>query len=725
MYEHKKRKMNKRYYILSVCISLLGCMFFYKKTYAQETLPVVIINQLRGSESCCDSGDPDMFTKLNSHAQIKDLPLAWAIRFDVLNDKTQVEKIKTSGEQTLGILLEITPKLALASGVKYKGKINGEDWYAARNAFLIGYTQAERKHLLDTVFEIFKKRFNRYPEFTVAWMIDSWSLDYIHKNFGVNIHEITKEQYETDDYTLYGGIFNIPYYASILHPLIPSTDTSQVMIFRQTISDIEESYGSYQSFYTSQPNDYLSRKLGNFNYFTKLIDQARSQADGNKFALLGLENSKEWVSNKDEFIKQLDYVYEQKHQGNLKTYSPLEYYNTVSRQARATGQYHYLKSPEFPKQGVFWFFGERYRILLERRGDKIILSDLRIFTNQSDRYTNVSVSTNRAYWVIPYLLDSSQQYTVVKESRDIYRGNPVRRDNSVDRFGIELSPNSITGLDIQEGKIILKNETAEIILDPEKITVKSQTSPRLSQPISLSFSDILTANTEQYYLFKRHPRFFIRPEKDKHQLFLGWENIKLQQVVMASVINRENEWLIVPNIDLKQEEIDSLAVIFQPDFSTYGFDKQISTFYWHNTEAIAGRSSARLYIDPRNIFERPVPIKNLKITSTDPEILINPSQDPEVSMEEFFIDFSASNSAQSTLTVSTSGNPVLSQSINFYIDCRREFWICITNWKQFQGYLRIIIRDKTQIVLSLVYLWKDKFVDLINNLFNQVFQLRI
>src|SRR3989338_6866456 len=100
------------------------------------------------------------------------------------------------------------------------------------------------------------------------------------KTYGVRIHELTKEQYETDSYTLDGGIFNAPYYPSSNHPLIPGsgTDKLNLVMVRQTISNLLLNYGSSRAYYTSQPNDYLESKEGlDISYFHKLIDETINQ----------------------------------------------------------------------------------------------------------------------------------------------------------------------------------------------------------------------------------------------------------------------------------------------------------------------------------------------------------------------------------------------------------------------------------------------------------------
>ncbi len=284
-----------------IIITFTGLQLLFTSTVRAESNPLtaVVIQQIRGKEECCEPGSTEMFDTFLRDETIRDMSLSWALRFDALNDPEFISKTKSLPEiHTLGILLEITPGLASASGVLYKGDPQGRDWHSSRHVFLVGYTQAERKKLIDTVFGAFYQEYAYYPSFTVAWMVDAWSLEYLRNTYGVRVHELTKEQYETDSYTLYGGIFDLPYFPRKTHPLVPGDGNNllDLLILRQTVSDMEKNYGSYQSFYTSQPNDYLTNpEKTDFSFFTRLLEEAGNQAEGNRFAVLGMENSSVWV----------------------------------------------------------------------------------------------------------------------------------------------------------------------------------------------------------------------------------------------------------------------------------------------------------------------------------------------------------------------------------------------------------------------------------------------
>src|SRR4030042_420799 len=159
----------------------------------------LVINQIRGDEKCCNPGKIDLIQAINQKKDFSNIHIGYAVRYDALTNNIYTSLLKNS---ELGLLLEITPDLASASGIQYKGKQDGSDWYLAKNSMLIGYSIIDRQKIIDRLFEEFILKFGYYPKFTVAWMTDAWSLQYMSKKYGIKLHELTKEQYETDSYTL-------------------------------------------------------------------------------------------------------------------------------------------------------------------------------------------------------------------------------------------------------------------------------------------------------------------------------------------------------------------------------------------------------------------------------------------------------------------------------------------------------------------------------------------
>lgn len=665
-------------------------LFLYPSiTHASEKLPVLIINQIRGSESCCLPGSGELLQKINEQEKLKSLPIAHALRFDVLKNEELLKSFKElPGVQTKGALLEITPELASASGVLYKGKADGSNWHHARNAFLIGYSPDERRKLIDTYMTEFRRQFNGLPFFTVSWMIDSWSLNYLHDSYGVRVHEITKEQYETDSYTLYGGVFNLPYIASDTHPLIPQFSGDGMLMMRQTISDIDKNYGSFQSYFTSQPNDYVANpQKADVNYFKSLLD-------ANQFALLGLENSEKLTGFHEEYVKQLHLIVDRQASGELEVVSPADYNNKYRSEALKQGPT--LKSPQFPQSGAFYYFGKNYRVRMENWDGKLVLTDLRVFPSSvTDPYVEKAATVSRAYWIAPYILDSSQQFTVLE--KDVkYEGNPVRRDAAVSRFGIQLTaslPTEVT----QNGEVVRfkSGETAHIELTPTGIQLFSREDDiSFKDPIALSLTQLLEMNTPQYVFFDRHPRFFLFPNKNAGLVQMGWENDSREPVVLGSFTKSENTWKIEV-ADISQTEVNSLSSIFQPDRSSLKVDLSASVFYWNNTEAISGRNPLRLYVDPRNSLDRPVIISSFSASVDNADFVVTQPEKLETLLEPFFIDITSDNSGEGLVKLTVDG-AILSEStrVRFFTDCTKNIIYCATHTDELIGFGKVLFKEK-------------------------------
>ena len=687
--------MLMRRWLLFLMIFATGLVQAVKIKAQAPPLDTVIINQIRGFESCCHPGSSAMLEELMDNPDFLELPLNWALRYDALTNEKFMDLLnKKPQRHTLGLLLEVTPQLAGDSGIR-SNIPEQANWSEARYAFLVGYEIGERKQILDHLFALFHKQFGYYPAFTSSWMIDSWSLDYIRTKYGVRVHEITKEQFETDGYTLYGGIFNLPFFPSQKHPLLPGigADTLDVMILRQTVSDLNKNYGSAKSWFTSQPNDYLSQKPPvDFAYFQGLISEIQSQDEPTKVVVLGLENSTEWASYQNEFLKQLDFIKELSAKNEIKLISAYDLYQSFNKNySRISARF--LKTAGFPESGKLWYFGKNYRVLIEIWDGLPVLTDLRLFLNIADPYTSLKADSSQAYWLVPYAIDSSQQFIAPENDRSPYRGQPVRVDEFVSRFGISLAAAKINRLEDKTDELILTTGEGEIKLTDTEIILENL-SPKFSTPVDLGFADVLTLATPRFVFFPRHPRFFITADKKK--ISLGWETKQLAQIGFLEIFKKDNVWIIKPNLNLTQADIDKLAAIFQPDRSDYGFDPQASVFFWHNQEAIAGRNPIRLYINPLNIIKRPAKVDSIEVKLTNSD-LISYTLPTLPIQEPFFIDLTAAKSTTGQVSLVINGNIIAHvKDIRFVSDCTTSPLECLLKKETGITYLKIVSQEIMQ-----------------------------
>ncbi|MBP7768661.1 hypothetical protein KA082_02400, partial [Candidatus Woesebacteria bacterium] len=389
---------------------LLSTVLFSKAvqySFASEQSPhfTLIINQVRGSE-CCDKGDLSWFTTQQKNLKNNTLVGNFAIRYDVLFLDKYITAIKNDSRNDYGALLEITPQLAADAGVTYKSEV--AHWYEAQNVFLIGYSPAERKKLLDTYMQKYTAVLGKPPLFSSAWMIDPWSLAYLRSQYAITAHQMTREQFGTDSYTLYGGPVHYPYYPSKNWAMIPdeTTSTTMPLILRQTISDPVLIYGDTTSSYTSQPNDYFLRK-DTSTYFKHLFYQAHAQPNPYTFALVGLENSME-ESAQIEYESQLAEIKKWQEQDSANTVVTVrQFQQWFNTQKHSLSVYKGSTQKDSTEQ-AWWITTQRYRARIRLSNNELAITDLRLYDPRfTDPYSETTAQS-LGWWIVPFVLDGSR-----------------------------------------------------------------------------------------------------------------------------------------------------------------------------------------------------------------------------------------------------------------------------------------------------------------------------
>ena len=208
-------------------------------------------------------------------------------------------------------------------------------------------------------------------------MIDTETLNYIHKEYGVKIQQITREQYGTDSYTLYGGPPHYPYPASKNWLFVPDYENNDpVLIVRQTVTDPLFNYGDNTSTFTSQPNDYMKNKK-TFDYFKSLLDQAIDQSDNQTgFAMLGLENSME-DKFQQEYIAQLELLGKRNSEGLVK-FVIVDEMVSFWKQNKISVYAGKDLINNFDWQ-AFWITTPQYRVRLIRKNKNLMITDIRLY----------------------------------------------------------------------------------------------------------------------------------------------------------------------------------------------------------------------------------------------------------------------------------------------------------------------------------------------------------
>lgn len=296
---------------LSFLICFLILTIFVPRTFAQSSSFVSIVNPIRGADfwdiknqavGTAVLGQIEILNKFN-------LPATWLLRFDAVEDKNIIEALRKRPADEKGLFLEVTPSWANEAGVEYR---QSGSWHAAGSAFLTGYERLEREKLIDAAFEKFKKTFGFYPLSAGAWWVDSYSLGYMQKKYGISASLIVADQYSTDNYQIWGQYFGTPYYPAknnALHPAQSLENKLDIVMMQWAARDPVNSFGNgvMESTFSLQANDYPDYHNLDTNYFSRLIDTYTKQ-QFNRFAqvIVGLENSYEWDKYSDEYERQME-----------------------------------------------------------------------------------------------------------------------------------------------------------------------------------------------------------------------------------------------------------------------------------------------------------------------------------------------------------------------------------------------------------------------------------
>ncbi len=619
------------------------CFFFVNCTFSAANHDTLIINQIRG-ESCCDIGSLNNFQQQLSTANDLSLPMNFALRYDVLTNPQYQEVIKkTNSFVHYGAFLEIVPELASAANVSYLG--NSDNWYQASYAYLVGYSSQDRLKIIDTYMNQFYQLFKYYPDFSVAWMIDPLSLQYLKTKYGVLIHQITREQLATDSYTLDGGPVHYPYFPSKNWALVPDNNnlTTMPLIVRQTITDPVYNYGDQSNSYTSQPNDYGLRQAG-INYFNFLFLQTHQQPLQNPtFALLGLENSMP-ETIQTEFLNQLKFVHNWQIDSDNQVLTTADFYKEFIAQTDLNQPIVYTGQAEGDDQEKSWWINtNQYRARVRLSAGELFISDLRVYDpNFSDPYLSNKAS-HLGQWLVPFLLKSSISYT------------GLVNDPIIVNDDLNLSPNlkrltlksNLNNLEIQ------RDETGNLIFSDNQTKIIS------FQAKTLSF-------------FKIDPSQLIYQDPISKEIL--WQLIPTEN---------ESEWQI------KINQMD-LNLIRQHENT---FSPGNSTTFVSNQYAIAARNPIRLIFYPRNISnENLILVDQIKIKTDYPVDKITISA-PNPRNGMIFVDLNNAQPLKTQVEI-TYQNYTSKQTVFFAPACKENLKYCLTHPHQAWWYLRNWFGDK-------------------------------
>jgi len=226
--------------LITLCLIFLAVEF----GYAQQPRIINIVNFIR----LLEPRDPHITQDVLYQTVVSQIKLmrkyhlggTFLLQYDALMDPKYQKLLKALPRDSfeIGAWWEIPQPLVENSQMKWRGRYPW-DW-RANIGFSTGYTQQERKRLIDTYMSDFKRIFGYYPKSVASWFIDAFSLNYMYEKYHIVASANCKDQYGTDGYTLWGGYWNQAYYPSKVNAYMPAQHMDKqipVPVFRMLGSD--------------------------------------------------------------------------------------------------------------------------------------------------------------------------------------------------------------------------------------------------------------------------------------------------------------------------------------------------------------------------------------------------------------------------------------------------------------------------------------------------------
>ena len=337
------------------------------------------------------------------------------IQYDaMINPRYQyLLKVKLKDADEIGAWWEITEPHVKAAGLQWRGRYPW-DWHA-NVGFSTGYTQEERKVLVDVFMERFKEIFGHYPKSVGSWFIDAFTLNYMYEKYGIVASCTCKDQIGTDGYTMWGGYWNQAYYPSKVNAYMPAqTEEGQipVPVFRMLGSDPVYQYDNglgtqMQGVVTLEPV-YTGNGGGGgvrewVDWYLDMI--AKGECLTFNYVQAGQENSFTWDRMRDGYEYQIPVIKEMSDKGMFKVCTLAECGEWFRKSFRVTPPSSVVADDDFmhsAKRSV-WYDSRFYRVNLYWDGVDFRFRDIHLFDEriESDYYAKPGTSTQCVYTTLP------------------------------------------------------------------------------------------------------------------------------------------------------------------------------------------------------------------------------------------------------------------------------------------------------------------------------------
>lgn len=488
------------------------------------------------------------------------LSATWLFTYDALVKEGTIEAVKKMKNQEFGLFLEVTSGFSQAAGVEYH---ETGSWHFANAIFLSGYTQDERKLLIDKLYGTFKEKFGYYPVSVGSWWSDSFSLSYIKEKYGLEANLTVSDQFSTDNYQVWGQYWSTPFYPSKYHTGVPASDTSvklDIVNFQWASRDPINGYKS--SLYSTQDYFVLKEKQDVF-YFEKLI-QLYSTGNENQFGqvTVGLESDLAPESYTGEFAKQIEIVAKMKDEEDIEVLTMKDFSKWYKKTFPNLSPEHEVETEDLlgENKKVVWYQSPFYRIGIstdnEKQEKKIF--DFRVYNKNMSEPYYFSPNRERDLSIyIPSILDE------VNNENDVLI-LPYDSEITFNNKQIKIKAKNLSTYNV-----FRKHPSIKVARDKNEMTV-SILDKWISPKDGIVFKWL---SIEGIHFFKqlKFPLYLLKG--------IGWENFNLTKYFVS------------------QEELTALYKLSTlSEGKVLVYDKECLQCSWHTPEKPAVFSNLRGYV---------------------------------------------------------------------------------------------------------------------------------
>lgn len=349
------------------------------------------------------------------------MPYTFLLLYDALVRPEYVALLQENPDPRceVGVWIEMAQMQVEKCGMKWRGDPGCKWDWRVNPGLLMAYTLEERKALIDELFSKFHEVFGYYPKSVGAWMLDTYSIQYMTEQYGVDAFCICKDQYGTDGYTLWGGYYNQAYYPSKRNMFMPAQTKEMQLnapVFRMLGSDpiyqyscsadehhnpapLQHVFSLEPVWKTGKSEQWVDWYLHN-NYEEESLTWAYTQA--------GQENSFCWRNFGEALTMQMAKFYKGVQEGRWEVMSLGESGRWFKKAYDMTPASAVTCMDDWQNEGrqTFWYDCKNYRVSFFTEGGRVCIRDMFLFDERHDeRYWDTVATGNTGIYDAMPLVD--------------------------------------------------------------------------------------------------------------------------------------------------------------------------------------------------------------------------------------------------------------------------------------------------------------------------------